>query len=744
MKLVNKNISKTFYKFILSYFTAFVIPLAVSFLFFNYYYMKTYSEEVYKNHHNQTETTQKSVDIQLKQLNNMIEQMMYDNEFKRWFSSDEVNRISIYRKIKGYTLMNDFISDIIYIEPEINLCISSQNAFDLDTFNRYYKYSQQAYKQDEQYIDSILNINKETWLPFANITYVDGMNKETLTYVVPLSMSQGGTGMVVFLIDKEKFSLVFPANLNSTILILDHENTLIYASLDKVEPYLKLLKANIKEQGKKKTYGQKIEDQYITFSNSDINKWTYINILPENDVIGKIIDIQQKYLIISVVMFLFGCCIVYVFSYINYNPIFKLLNTIKESFEHPITEKNEIETAMMALNSLRQSSDKMKEMIKRSMLQNLLKGSYKKLEEFNSQAKTYNVKFNYSSFFIAVISVLEEIEAQQTYINIPYIESNLNMICEGYGFENLESNHSVFICSIDQYNQKIINQLFNKIVIELKNNHHINIKIGISGPCEDIVNLNRLYIEAVHEVEKIGDRSIKKIAFYGENKNINISAYPTEEISEIKQSLIELDINRFKYIMEILIENLNSSQISMFMRVCAFYDITNTIIKTLTELDANALTELNKYNVILSETNISINKMSLILDSLSKDAINYMLNISDYDEHSLTDQIDIYINKNIMEPDFSINNMAKHFNLSNSNLSHIYKKKYGRVLSDHIAELRINYTKELLKNNSAMSDIVNQLGYSNTSSFIRWFKKQTGITPGEFRKIYLNKRKAED
>lgn len=83
---------------------------------------------------------------------------------------------------------------------------------------------------------------------------------------------------------------------------------------------------------------------------------------------------------------------------------------------------------------------------------------------------------------------------------------------------------------------------------------------------------------------------------------------------------------------------------------------------------------------------------------------------------------------------FSIKGMADHFGTTPSNLSHFFKKKTGLSLSKHIQSLKISRAKELiLSTNMPIKEIINIIGYTDSSSFIRLFKAETGMTPNEFR-----------
>ncbi|MNF16137.1 HTH-type transcriptional regulator YesS [compost metagenome] len=56
------------------------------------------------------------------------------------------------------------------------------------------------------------------------------------------------------------------------------------------------------------------------------------------------------------------------------------------------------------------------------------------------------------------------------------------------------------------------------------------------------------------------------------------------------------------------------------------------------------------------------------------------------------------------------------------------------TFSEYLVNYRMTLAKEWLENtNMKVSDISDKLNYSNTTAFIRSFRKVVGITPGQFR-----------
>jgi transcriptional regulator GlxA family with amidase domain len=66
-----------------------------------------------------------------------------------------------------------------------------------------------------------------------------------------------------------------------------------------------------------------------------------------------------------------------------------------------------------------------------------------------------------------------------------------------------------------------------------------------------------------------------------------------------------------------------------------------------------------------------------------------------------------------------------------------FKSATGSSLMDYVQNLRIEEAKKLLEAGDRMSeDIASQVGYENASFFRRLFKRTTGLTPGEYRRMF--------
>ena len=67
----------------------------------------------------------------------------------------------------------------------------------------------------------------------------------------------------------------------------------------------------------------------------------------------------------------------------------------------------------------------------------------------------------------------------------------------------------------------------------------------------------------------------------------------------------------------------------------------------------------------------------------------------------------------------------------------MFKKETDMNFSEYLKKIRIDNAKNLLLNTeNTVEDISYAVGYSDIKYFSRLFKKLTGVTPTEFRKLY--------
>lgn len=172
----------------------------------------------------------------------------------------------------------------------------------------------------------------------------------------------------------------------------------------------------------------------------------------------------------------------------------------------------------------------------------------------------------------------------------------------------------------------------------------------------------------------------------------------------------------------------------------------NTVFDTICKLEeedrAEALDSLiTKVNPILQmywSKSIDTAKLSAIANNDDKiDCTKQLITeaISGYyNKSSLINNITAYINSNYSKP-ITLDDVAKHSYISKVYLCQYIKKHTKMTFNEYITHIRIEKSKELLKNtNLKIYQISEMVGYKTTAHFIKIFKSATGITPSDYKK----------
>lgn len=102
--------------------------------------------------------------------------------------------------------------------------------------------------------------------------------------------------------------------------------------------------------------------------------------------------------------------------------------------------------------------------------------------------------------------------------------------------------------------------------------------------------------------------------------------------------------------------------------------------------------------------------------------------------HETVNEVVQYINENV-EKQLIVEEIAKHFNVSTSHLSRIFREHTTVTLVEYITIRKIEDIQFYLRfTNLKIADIAEKFHFCNQSYFTRVFKKYTGLTPRRFRK----------
>jgi two-component system, response regulator YesN len=106
--------------------------------------------------------------------------------------------------------------------------------------------------------------------------------------------------------------------------------------------------------------------------------------------------------------------------------------------------------------------------------------------------------------------------------------------------------------------------------------------------------------------------------------------------------------------------------------------------------------------------------------------------------NTIIEKANRYMEQNFTR-EISLEEVAREVNLSPYYFSRFYKEEAGINFSDRLTEIRMDKAKELLrKDEYSIKDVCYMTGYMEPNYFSKIFKKVTGVTPTEYKKLFGN------
>jgi AraC family transcriptional regulator len=84
--------------------------------------------------------------------------------------------------------------------------------------------------------------------------------------------------------------------------------------------------------------------------------------------------------------------------------------------------------------------------------------------------------------------------------------------------------------------------------------------------------------------------------------------------------------------------------------------------------------------------------------------------------------------------DFRLEQLAALAGLSKFHFHRLFKNAVGEAPSHYLLKVRMHEAKRLLRETKrSVVDVALEVGYANPSHFARFFRRETGLTPSDYR-----------
>ena len=268
-----------------------------------------------------------------------------------------------------------------------------------------------------------------------------------------------------------------------------------------------------------------------------------------------------------------------------------------------------------------------------------------------------------------------------------------------------------------------------------------SVTMGLSDICQDFSSLNAAYRQAQNAIESRISSGQGSVIRYADLQN-NRAAAPfvfvleEEDLGNLDRALCanspdELTrwFNRLygQYMEKYRVADTETFQMLSFTNI--LFEALLDAASKLPKLSINRSTLLQQLQDPSSTEALRLRANELLRDV--KKHIDETLNSTDLTITRATE----YIRKHLSEP-ISLEDVAREVYLAPTYFSGYFKTKTGSNFKDYLLKLRIERAIELLRRKLKIQDIALQCGYTDVKHFCKVFKKSTGVTPSEFRRIY--------
>lgn len=271
----------------------------------------------------------------------------------------------------------------------------------------------------------------------------------------------------------------------------------------------------------------------------------------------------------------------------------------------------------------------------------------------------------------------------------------------------------------------------------------LQVSIGMSLTFHDFANLAIAYregLEALKHRLKLG----KGIIIQYENINsgnhyLNLN-YPNTIENELMDSIKLAEKEKSKELLKQFLLPVFAVELSPQEYQLPLVRLLNNLLIIMQE-SGISLNQVHPVNGSLFEELLDLNTVPEIEDWFWTIVIYPMIRISrDRQEeqyHNISEKI-IDLVQHYYDTDLTLEDCASRLHYNANYLSSVFRKETNHSFSEYLSSFRFNMAKKwLVESDMTIKDIASKLRYNNPQNFIRSFRKQEAMTPGQYREKRL-------
>lgn len=776
--MLKKN-GKAYRRLVISFACIFLFPLGMSLLFYLYAY-QTVRESADASNANLLNTVKSTCDREMSYYQNTLIQLSLNQTVQKLtsvkgeFSSE--NSYDLYMLTRELESMlvsinknGDYCRDVFVYFQNNGKVVSSYGCMNFDLYCELYCGDQADMKE---------NLRQElTEYHFQDIVRMDsswgGEDPMVLMTMTNLQGEYGNTSAMVGLwldmdsLNQSVESVAWEPGLEWMMLNADGTSF----NWEEEYPALGIGFEELSEDRESETVWR--DENYIVRSQtSNVGRWKYVLLMSEEQIRGQAAQIRNVFIIVVFLCMSVGLAAASRMVKVNYSPLQKILNLFPErergeniDNEYQYLENN-LETFFQERSDFRQKVAEDWKMLRQYYLADLLESPYEEQKDTpDGAAFSEGIRRGYN---LTLLLRVKDREGEADGQNVqeagkkngsgdPMRDTSVsglkrfiirNVFEEGLGeyfrVETVElgemmamilnlgengGNFGEILAGTVDSLQKFIRDHFGFSVAVLAGEAHQ----GLPGVHES-------WLEA-KEAEEFIYTLDEDFISYGEIRNSTGRKYyySQEQEDKIINALVSHNISvAVSYINKVLDVNFLENKLPSEIRKCLLYDLAGTLMKA---SEKTGQPEKNELGGASTDFGLKELSTSLPLDDI-REKFCHMAELIGREKTSgegssqnqiLCQEVLEYIRINYSNPDLNISMTGQHFRMTPAYLSSIFRRETGESLLKVITMTRVREAEKLLKEGASVVEAGEKVGFRDSSTFIRTFKKYTGVTPGQVK-----------
>lgn len=769
-KVLDILLLKTMFSKLLMSFLLIILTVSSFYLYAHRIYLKIIETEITVNEDERFSKVVEKNEQVFKNIKNTMVQLYYEEEFFPFINRQNTNmyeKRALLMKIierlyeKNYSDVSNYIK-AMYVMPKQpdNIIVESLGTYDINLF--YKKFFNNEYYTKEFWIDEM---DKDLTFKIYqtgvfNNSSLAGSSQSVLTPFV-FKRTHESNCLLISLVRIDEIIKSIDNSFVEYYYIYDNAGTLIYPVKSRPESYILDPEYTSKlDTGKKYV---KTDKGYLftrTANDSGLQYYRLVTDARLKQQLSKVNSISKLILILSI---LFSMLISLFIAMKFNNPV----KQIAELITQPNQSNRLSQLKQQGYRDSRQSNifdlNNIRDNIKVLVKQNVnyardINTRNSDLEAFLYQARMNDIyiqanemdeiksKLSVSQRYLLIYFKIhfkqafsDKLPHDQETSKITFLFKELIQLYVKKVFNSSISFQTgnkdiVSIVNVDKSEQNI-SKMMEDIINQLEqDSEYVYFTISLGKIYENVSDLKEAY-NSVFEIAKhrllVSENQILTKESIKENRNkFNFSLEQMEELTSLLRNGQRQESLRM--VSDLLGYNLKKNVDSFYIKLLCT-EIINCSVKLLTRMYYNVPEEINTAGAYyqLESCELIEDYEKVCHDFLNK-TVSYILDNKKENDY-IIDYITSYVEEHYTE-DIYLDLLAEKLNLSTAYISSYFKTKLDINLTDYINNYRIKKSIQIIENSQLkVKDIAKQVGFANSNTFTRLFKKFSGFTPQEYR-----------